>query len=110
MGGNLSANEVSAVFAATLAGAGISLQPVYSALPYLRDGTLRALLPDYVPREMTIYGVYISRKQMPSALRALLDDLVEQFRTGLFEDTGYPGRLPSRSKPLAPPAPAAPPA
>ncbi|VVD63907.1 HTH-type transcriptional regulator DmlR [Pandoraea horticolens] len=92
VGGNLSANEVNVVFAATLAGAGISMQPVYAVLPHLRDGTLKALLPDYVPREMTVYGVYMSRKQMPSALRALLDDLIEQFRTGLFEDTGYPGR------------------
>ncbi|WP_287496288.1 LysR family transcriptional regulator [Pandoraea sp. CB10b_02] len=89
--GNFSANEANVVLAATLAGAGIAMQPVYSALPHLRAGTLRALLPDYVPRDMTAYGVYISRKQMPSALRALLDDLAEQFRTELFEDSGYAG-------------------
>lgn len=87
--GNLSANEANVLLAATLAGAGICMQPVYAALPFLRDGSLRALLPAYVPRNMTVYGVYTSRKQMPPALRALLDDLVEQFKGGLFDDTGY---------------------
>ncbi|MGC7404702.1 LysR family transcriptional regulator [Pandoraea pneumonica] len=97
VGGNLSANEANVLLSATLAGAGIGMQPVYAALPYLRDGSLRALLPGYVPREMTVYGVYTSRKQMPSALRALLDDLVEQFHTGLFEDSGY-----AESRPATP--------
>ncbi|GAB3627690.1 LysR family transcriptional regulator [Pandoraea terrae] len=82
--GNLSANEASVLLAAALAGAGITMQPLYAALPLLRDGSLRPLLAGYTPRALTIYGLYTSRKQMPTALRALLDDLVLQFAAAPF--------------------------
>ncbi|AEK63030.1 LysR family transcriptional regulator [Collimonas fungivorans] len=79
VGGNMSANESSVLLEAAVAGAGISLQPVYAATGLLRSGKLRALLGEYQPREMSIYGVYASRRQMPAILRAMLDFLVEEF-------------------------------
>ncbi|MFZ3388583.1 MULTISPECIES: LysR family transcriptional regulator [Buttiauxella] len=79
--GNLSANESVVLLAGTLQGAGISLQPYYSAAPLLAKGELVELLPGYQPQEMGIYGIYTTRKQMPATLRAMLDYLVEWFAT-----------------------------
>ena len=79
--GNLSANESVVLMAGTLHGAGISLQPYYSAASLLASGELIELLPGYRPQPMGIYGIYTSRRQMPSTLRAMLDFLVEWFTT-----------------------------
>lgn len=79
VGGSLSANESLVLLSGALQGAGITLQPRYSAQPYLNSGRLVALLPDYRPQEMGIYAIYASRRQMPAALRALLDFLAEWF-------------------------------
>jgi DNA-binding transcriptional LysR family regulator len=79
VGGNMSANESSVLLEAAVCGAGIALQPVHAASGLLRSGRLRALLGEYHPREMHIYGVYASRRQMPAILRAMLDFLVEEF-------------------------------
>lgn len=79
--GNLSANESVVLLAATLQDAGISLQPYYSVAPLLEKGELIELLPDYTPQAMGIYGIYLSRKQMPLTLRSMLDFLVEWFAT-----------------------------
>ncbi len=77
--GNLSANEVGALTAATLAGAGIALQPTYLAGPYIRSGELTPLLEAWHPPELVIWGVYLSRQHVPAALRSMLDFLVERF-------------------------------
>ncbi len=79
--GNLSANESVVLLAGTLQGAGISLQPYYSAAPLLAKGELVELLPEYSPQAMGIYGIYTSRRQMPATLRTMLDFLVEWFAT-----------------------------
>ncbi|MGK7245169.1 LysR family transcriptional regulator [Buttiauxella agrestis] len=79
--GNLSANESVVLLAGTLQGAGISLQPYYSAAPLLEKGELVELLPGHQPQAMGIYGIYTTRKQMPATLRAMLDYLVEWFAT-----------------------------
>jgi DNA-binding transcriptional LysR family regulator len=77
--GNLSANESQVLLTATEEGAGISLQPLFSAAPLLADGRLVALLPACQPQQMGIYGIYTSRQHMAPALRAMLDFLVEWF-------------------------------
>ena len=53
---------------------------VTAAAPLIASGQLVRLLPDYVPQALGIHGVYSSRRQMPSALRAMLDFLVDWFR------------------------------
>ncbi|MYM85684.1 LysR family transcriptional regulator [Rugamonas sp. FT82W] len=77
--GNLSANEDLILLKAAEEGAGIALQPLYSAAPLIADGRLVALLPDYVPQQMGIYGIYTSRQHMSPALRAMLDFLLDWF-------------------------------
>lgn len=74
--GNLSADESMVLLEATLAGAGISLQPRYSVSAQLRSGTLVQLLAGYEPQALGIHALYGTRRQMPPALRALLDFLV----------------------------------
>lgn len=76
--GNLSANESMVLLEAVLADTGISLQPRYSVSAHLRSGTLVQLLPDYEPQQLGIHALYGTRRQMPPALRALLDFLVKR--------------------------------
>ncbi len=84
VGGNLSANESVVLLQATLKGAGISLQPYYSAKPYLDNGDLEQVLSDYQAQPMGIYAVLASRQNMPAAVRALLDFLVEWFSSSPY--------------------------
>ena len=77
--GNLSANDSLVLLSATLQGAGIALQPRYSAAPLIASGQLVELLPSYQPQEMGIYGIYTSRKQLPRTLRSMLDFLLDWF-------------------------------
>lgn len=76
--GNLSANESMVLLEAALADIGISLQPRYSVGAHLRSGALVQLLPDYEPQQLGIHALYGTRRQMPPALRVLLDFLVER--------------------------------
>ncbi|MVW76878.1 LysR family transcriptional regulator [Pseudomonas xionganensis] len=76
--GNLSANESMVLLEAALADSGISLQPRYSVAAHLRSGALVQLLPDYEPQQLGIHALYGTRRQMPAALRALLDFLIER--------------------------------
>jgi len=78
--GNLSANESLVLLTGAVEGAGIVMQPYYSAAPLIASGQLVALLSGWQPQEMGIYAIYMSRRQMPAALRALLDFLVEWFK------------------------------
>lgn len=77
--GKLSANEATVLLHATLADAGIAMQPTYLVAPLLNAGSLVRVLPDWQPVSMNIYGVYASRRHVPATLRTLLDFLVEQF-------------------------------
>ncbi|MCU9951569.1 LysR family transcriptional regulator [Pseudomonas sp. PDM13] len=78
--GSLSANESMVLLEATLADQGISLQPRYSVAAQLRSGALIQLLPGYEPQELGIYALYGTRRQMPTALRLLLDHLAERLQ------------------------------
>ncbi|MDM0013831.1 LysR family transcriptional regulator [Variovorax sp. J22P168] len=79
VGGNLSANESGVLLTAAIEGAGIALQPAYSASAPIARGQLVALLPGFVPQGLGVFGVYGSRRQMPASMRVLLDFLVERF-------------------------------
>ncbi|WP_421230141.1 LysR family transcriptional regulator [Aeromonas jandaei] len=76
--GNLSANISNLLLEATLGGAGISLQPRYSAQPYLERGELVPLLTQWQPKRLGVYGVYATRKQMSPLLRSFLDFLLSR--------------------------------
>ncbi len=77
--GNLSANDSLVLLAAALDGAGIALQPRYSAAPLLASGQLVELLPHCTPQAMGVYGIYTSRQHMTPILRGMLDFLAAWF-------------------------------
>ncbi|MDP9901864.1 LysR family transcriptional regulator [Variovorax ginsengisoli] len=79
VGGNLSANESHVLLAAAVEGAGITMQPAYAAATLIDQGRLVALLPALAPLALGVHGVYASRRQMPTVLRAMLDFLAERF-------------------------------
>ncbi|MNF35681.1 HTH-type transcriptional regulator DmlR [compost metagenome] len=74
--GNLSANISNLLLAATLDGAGISLQPSYSVQAQLASGALVPLLTQWQPKRLGVYAVYGTRKQMSPLLRSFLDFLI----------------------------------
>ena len=78
--GHLGVNESMVLLEATLAGGGISLQPLFAAQPWLESGHLLALLPEFEPVEFGIYALYGSRRQMLPAARLLLDRLAERMQ------------------------------
>lgn len=96
--GTLSANESHVLLAAALEGAGIVMQPAYSVAPLIEQGRLVALLPDFAPQSMGVHGIYGSRRQMPAALRALLDFLVERFADPAHWLAALPARKPGRGQ------------
>lgn len=77
--GNISANEALVLLHAALSGAGIAQLPSYVVAPYIASGQLVALLTEYEPVVLDIYGLYASRKHMPLSLRTMLDFLAETF-------------------------------
>lgn len=87
--GNLSANESHVLLAAAEAGAGVALQPAYAVARAVAAGRLVTLLPGYRPQGLGIHAIYVSRRQMPPALRALLD-----FLSAYFQDAAnWPPRV-----------------
>nr|WP_315476223.1 LysR family transcriptional regulator [uncultured Undibacterium sp.] len=87
VGSYFSANEATALLQACLAGGGVALQPTYLANPYLLDGRLQQILPEWCLPEMSIYALYPSRKHLSPAVRALLDFLVEWFAVVPWQET-----------------------
>ena len=77
--GRLSANEAVALMQACRHGAGLAMQPYYLVRPLLESGELQVLLPDWQPASLGIYALYPSRRQLPLAMRTLLDFLQQHF-------------------------------
>jgi DNA-binding transcriptional LysR family regulator len=60
-------------------GLGIAQLPQPLALPMLRSGQLKVLLPDSVADGIQLFIHYPSRKQLPARVRAFVDFVVEHF-------------------------------
>lgn len=80
--GNLSTNDSLVLLQAAVDGAGITMQPVYSAAHLLRDGSLLALLPQEKPQTLGVHALYASREYQPALLRAMLDFLDDWLKSG----------------------------
>jgi DNA-binding transcriptional LysR family regulator len=79
VGGSISANDAGVLLQTVLADAGIGLLPTYQVGPFIRSGALVVVLPEYEVPPMNIYGVYASRRQVPTQVRSFLDFLVARF-------------------------------
>jgi DNA-binding transcriptional LysR family regulator len=63
-----------------LAGLGIALKSTWDVYRELQDGSLVALLPDYVfHSDVAIYAVYPHRRFLPAKTRVFIDFLAESF-------------------------------
>lgn len=69
----LTVNGMGALVTAAKAGLGIALLPDHLVLPELMTGSLINLLPEYYQDSGGLYVVYPSRKNLPAALRVLLE-------------------------------------
>jgi DNA-binding transcriptional LysR family regulator len=63
---------------------GIVLQPSFLVGAHLASGALVEVLPQYRSIELGVYAVYPSRKHLTPKVRALIDFMVEAFRTPLW--------------------------
>lgn len=67
-------------------GLGIGALPLWTALPWLRDGTLTRVLPAYRLSEMQIHALYISREYLDAKIRSWIDFMQESIPQMLGND------------------------
>jgi DNA-binding transcriptional LysR family regulator len=74
-----------------LAGLGIALKSTWDVYRQLEDGTLVAILPDYVfHSDVAIYAVYPHRRFLPAKTRVFIDFLAESFGPDPYWDRAAP--------------------
>ncbi|MEJ2767405.1 LysR family transcriptional regulator [Mycetohabitans sp. B46] len=78
--GNIVANDIEALRAAAIAGAGIAYLGTDCVHDDLENGTLVPLLLEHVgPRELPIFVVYPSRRHLSAKVRSFVDFIAERF-------------------------------
>lgn len=77
--GRLQMNNSLAIREAVLGGVGIARTPTFLVGHDLRQGRLRALLPEYQLLELSIYLVYPQRQHLAPKVRAFIDFMVDRF-------------------------------
>jgi DNA-binding transcriptional LysR family regulator len=77
--GHFICNDFRGLAQACVDGLGIAQLPQPVALPMLKGGQLKVLLPDSVAENIQLFIHYPSRKQLPARVRAFVDFVVEHF-------------------------------
>jgi DNA-binding transcriptional LysR family regulator len=77
--GRLSTNNGDALVAAALKGLGLVNQPTFIVGHHLQDGTLIAVLDEFVHQDMAVSAVYPHSRHLSPKVRAFVDFLVERF-------------------------------
>ncbi|MGF1718473.1 LysR family transcriptional regulator [Vibrio kyushuensis] len=75
--GNYRVNNSEALLAACLQGTGVARLPDFIAQPYIDNGELIQLLPEYQMPEKNIWAIFPERAHMPVKVRAFVDYLGE---------------------------------
>ena len=91
--GRLTANSPILLLGMARAGAGITAAPDYFALPDVRRGTLRRVLPEWCLPSHTAWAVFPGRKLMPAKTRVFIDML----QAALGDLPGSPAPEPAAS-------------
>ncbi len=73
--GSLCSNAQEVLYGATLAGEGISLQPLALVEADLEAGTLERVVPDAVPAMLEMRAFYTQRRYLPARIRLFVDHL-----------------------------------
>ena len=76
--GNFSVGISSVLCDAAIAGCGLAMVPEMEARAGIANGQLQCVLPDFTPKTLGIYGLYMSRERQPAALRLFLDAVQQQ--------------------------------
>jgi LysR family transcriptional regulator AphB len=71
--GRFGANTAQAMLHAALANLGVALLPSMIVAPHLQSGRLQEVLPGYGVNGLGVHLVYLSRRQLPRAVSALID-------------------------------------
>lgn len=82
-------NNLTTIMDATIAGLGISIVPLYLAVPALRQGTVQKLLGGDFLHQQDINAIFHSQKHMPPKIREFLSFAYERFR-GKWWETNMP--------------------
>ncbi|MEM6513128.1 MAG: LysR family transcriptional regulator [Pseudomonadota bacterium] len=65
--------------AAAIGGQGIALLPTFIVGEDLQDGGLRSVLPDYLPRELTVTALYPRHRHLSAKVRLFVERMVSRF-------------------------------
>ncbi len=76
---NIAMSDPDAACIAAAAGLGVALVAMPQALPYLRDGTLQRVLPEWYVDAGAISIYFAAHKLLPAKTRVFVDFVVEQF-------------------------------
>lgn len=79
-GSPLSVNDSTAQLTATLSGLGVSQLPLFMAQPYLDNGELQLLLPDWQRAAFPLYLIYPPNRHLSGRLRAFTDWVMHIFQ------------------------------
>ncbi len=75
--GPLKTNEALLVQRAAIEGLGVAMLPGFAAAPHIANGDLVRILPGWTPPTLSLYALYASRRNLPSATRAFIDFVTE---------------------------------
>jgi DNA-binding transcriptional LysR family regulator len=75
VGGSFRSNNLESIRRAVLAGNGIAVGPVWLYYDDIRDGRVRALLPEYKPAPLDINAVYLPSPYLPTKVDAFIGAL-----------------------------------
>ena len=79
MTGSVSVNDADAYLTCALEGFGLIQAPLYMALPHLRSGALKEVLPEWKPLPMPISTVYPHSRHLSPKVRVFVDWVAEVF-------------------------------
>jgi DNA-binding transcriptional LysR family regulator len=80
--GRLTVNDPGALLHACLSGSGIAQMLLLAAEPFIREGSLVNLFPDWMDERYPLYAYYPSRHHVPAKTRVFLDFVVALTRKG----------------------------
>lgn len=75
----LSTRQLEVLYAAALAGMGVTGLPTFMVAEAIRDGRLQRVLPQWHGGTLQLYAAMPTRKHVPARTRAFVDFLVETF-------------------------------
>jgi DNA-binding transcriptional LysR family regulator len=88
--GPLAANNGDVLLAAAEAGAGIVDLPTFYTCDALRDGRLRAVLPDWSPPKLALHAVYPPNRHLSLKVRTFIDYLAARLGPEPYWDRALP--------------------